>query len=163
MDPASLYDELRKIRSILDEELIWYAYFKGEPIAFFMFLPDANQIFRHLNGKLHLLNKLRFLYLKNSKTMTRLRGTAAGVIPKFQNSGVESGIFWQMKQVMERKPHYRQFELSWTGDFNPRMISLYQATGAYHAKTHHTYRYLFDRDKPFRRFMEDAPLKVLKF
>ena len=156
MDPASLFDELRKIKPIMDEELIWYAYFEGKPIAFFMFLPDANQIFRHLNGKLHLVNKLRFLALKKGRTMTRIRGTAAGVVPKFQNSGVESGIFWQLRKVMDRKPHYKQFELSWVGDFNPKMISLYQATGAYHAKTHHTYRYLFDRSKPFKRFMEDA-------
>jgi hypothetical protein len=156
LDPASLYDELRKIRPIMDQELIWYAYYHGEPIAFFMFLPDANQIFRHLNGKMHLVNKLRFLYYKHTRTTTRIRGTAAGVVPKFQNSGVESGIFWQMKQVMERKPHYKQFELSWVGDFNPKMISLYQATGAYHAKTHHTYRYLFDRERPFKRFMEES-------
>ncbi|MCK4745413.1 MAG: hypothetical protein KAT15_00175, partial [Bacteroidales bacterium] len=156
MDPASLFDELRKVKPIMDQELIWYAYYNQEPIAFFMFLPDANQIFRHLNGKLHLVNKLRFLYYKKRKTMTRVRGTAAGVIPKFQNSGVESGIFWQMKQVMERKSHYKQFELSWVGDFNPKMIALYQATGATHTKTHHTYRYLFDREKPFERFMEDV-------
>jgi hypothetical protein len=156
MDPASLYDELKKIRPIMDPELIWYAYYNDEPIAFFLFLPDANQIFRHLNGKLHLVNKLRFLYYKQRKYMTRIRGSAAGVVPKFQNSGVESGIFWQMKQVMERKPQYRQFELSWVGDFNPRMLSLYQATGAYHTKTHHTYMYLFDRKRPFRRYMEEA-------
>ena len=132
-----------------------------------MFLPDANQIFKHLNGKLHLFNKLRFLIYKSQHTITRARGTAAGVVPKFQNSGVESGIFYQMKQVMERKPHYKQFELSWVGDFNPKMISLYQATGAYHAKTHHTYRYLFDREKPFQRFMEDDvdenKVNILKF
>ena len=156
MDPSSLYDELKKIRPIMDPELIWYAYYNNEPIAFFLFLPDANQIFRRLNGKLHLANKLRFLYYKNRNHMTRIRGSAAGVIPKFQNSGVESGIFWQMKKVMERKPQYRQFELSWVGDFNPRMISLYQATGAYHVKTHHTYMYLLDRERPFRRYMEEA-------
>ena len=94
--------------------------------------------------------------MKNNKTITRLRGIAAGVIPKFQNSGVESGIFWQMKEVMERRKHITQFELSWVGDFNPKMISLYQATGAYHAKTHHTYRYLFDKKKAFRRYMPEA-------
>ncbi len=79
--------------------------------------------------------------------MTRARGTAAGVVPKFQNSGVESGIFYQLRKVMDHKPHYKQFELSWVGDFNPKMISLYEATGAYHTKTHHTYRYLFDREE----------------
>ncbi|NOR34589.1 MAG: hypothetical protein GQ579_07910 [Bacteroidales bacterium] len=133
-----------------------------------MVLPDANQIFRHLNGKLHLINKLRFLNYKRRKTITRARGTAAGVIPRFQNSGVESGIFYQLNQVMERKPHYTEYELSWVGDFNSKMISLYQATGAVHTKTHHTYRYLFDRNLPFQRFMEDAvdesklPENVLK-
>ncbi|MFH0757188.1 MAG: GNAT family N-acetyltransferase [Bacteroidota bacterium] len=156
MDPASLHDELRKIRAIMDPELVWFAYFNGEPISFFMFLPDANQIFRHLNGKLHQINKLRFLYYMRKKTITRARGTAAGVIPKFQNSGVESGIFWQLRQVMDRKPHYKYFELSWVGDFNPKMIALYQATGASHTKTHYTYRYLFDREKPYKRFMEEV-------
>ena len=71
-----------------------------------MVLPDANQIFRHLNGKLHLINKLRFLNYKRRKTITRARGTVAGVIPKFQNSGVESGIFYQMKQVMANLPDF---------------------------------------------------------
>jgi len=168
MDQASLYDEMRKIRMIMDPELIWYAYFKGEPIAFFMFLPDANQIFRHLNGRLHWINKLRFLNYQRKKTITRARGTAAGVVPKFQNSGVESGIFYQLREVMQRKPHYKQFELSWVGDFNPKMISLYQATGAYHAKTYHTYRCMFDPDQPYHRFMEESvdesklPENVLK-
>ena len=168
LDPASLYDELRKIKMIIDQEMIWYAYHDNEPIAFFMFLPDANQIFRHLNGKLHLINKIKFLNYKRKKTITRARGTAAGIIPKFQNSGVESGIFYQLRQVMDLKPHYTEFELSWVGDFNTKMISLYQATGAVHVKTHHTYRYLFDRERPFQRFMEDAvdesklPQNILK-
>ena len=156
IDKASLYDELRKIKMILDEEMIWYAYYKDEPIAFFMFLPDANQIFRHLNGKLHLINKLRFLYYKNNKTITRARGTAAGIIPKFQNSGVDSGIFYLLRQVMDRKPQYKEFELSWVGDFNPKMISLYLNTGAVHTKTHFTYRYQNDRERPYQRFMEES-------
>lgn len=156
MDPESLHDELRKIKAIMDPELLWYAYYDGEPIAFFMFLPDANQIFRHLNGKLHLINKLRFLIYKKRLTITRARGTAAGVVPKFQNSGVESGIFWQMNEVMKNRPHYKYLELSWVGDFNPKMISLYQNSGAQHTKTHLTYRYLFDRQKPFERFMGEV-------
>lgn len=156
MDPDSLYDEVRKIKMILDPEMVWFAYHEDEPIAFFMFLPDANQIFRKLNGKLHLVNKLRFLYHFKNKAITRARGTAAGVIPKYQNSGVESGIFFQLRKVMDTKPQYTEFELSWVGDFNPKMISLYLNTGAVHAKTHYTYRYLFDREKPYQRFMEEA-------
>lgn len=155
MDPASLHDELRKIKDIMDPELIWYAYYEGKPIAFFMFLPDANQIFKHLNGKLHLLNKLRFLYYKRKKNISSFRGTAAGVVPKFQNSGVESGIIWQLNEAVKNKPQYKHIELAWVGDFNPKMIELYKNTGAQHTKTHITYRYLFDREKSFERFMEE--------
>jgi hypothetical protein len=156
LDPASVHDEFRKIRSIIDPELVWFAYYEGKPIAFFIFLPDANQIFRHLNGKLHLFNMLRFLYHKRTRTITRARGTVAGVVPKFQNSGVESGIFWHLRKVMDKRPHYTHFELSWVGDWNPKMISLYQATGAVHTKTHHNYRLMFDPAKPYKRFMEEA-------
>ena len=87
--------------------------------------------------------------------MNRMRATAAGVVPAYQNSGIESGIFWQLNQVVPKLPQFKQIELSWVGDFNPKMISLYQATGAIHAKTHITYRYMINQDIPFQRFMED--------
>jgi hypothetical protein len=155
MDPKAVYELMHKAKPILDPELCWFAYHNDEPIAFFTFLPDANQIFRHLNGKLHLWNKLRFLILKKRKVMTRMRGNAAGVSPKFQNSGVESGIIYQLNEVVKRRSHYKQVELSWVGDFNPKMISLYKATGAYHAKTHHTYRYMINKEIAFQRFMPE--------
>ena len=155
LDPASLYDEFRKIKSIMDPELIWYAYYNDKPIAFFMFLPDANPVFKHLNGKLHLLNKLRFLYYLSSNKMNRARGTAAGVVPQFQNSGVESGIFWQLNEVVKKKPWLTHLELSWTGDFNKKMLALYKNMEAEHIKTHISYRYLFDPERPFERFMPD--------
>ncbi len=155
MDPAAIYELMHKAKPILDPELCWFAYHDDEPIAFFLFLPDANQIFRRLNGKLNLYNKIKFLILKKRKVMTRMRGTAAGVSPKYQNSGVESGIIFQLNEVVKRRPHYKQAEISWVGDFNPKMISLYKATGAYHAKTHHTYRFMINKDIPYKRFMPE--------
>lgn len=155
LDPKAVYEVMQKAKPILDPELCWFAYNKDEAIAFFTFLPDANQILRHLNGKLHLLNKIRFIILKKRKVMTRMRGNAAGVSPKFQNSGVESGIIYQLNEIVKRRPHYKQVELSWVGDFNPKMISLYKATGAYHAKTHYTYRYMINKEIPYQRFMPE--------
>ncbi|MFW5780947.1 MAG: hypothetical protein ACOCXD_00090 [Bacteroidota bacterium] len=57
---------------------------------------------------------------------------------------------------MYNKPHFQELELSWVGDYNPKMRSLYEAVGGKLAKIHHTYRYLFDRKKPFKRFMPEA-------
>ena len=74
-----------------------------------------------------------------------------GVVPKFQGSGLESAVFWHMDKVMKRKPWYKEVELSWVGDFNPKMVAIYMSVGGVHAKTHYTMRYLFDRTVPFER------------
>jgi len=107
-------------------------------------LPDVNQILKHLNGKMHLLNKLKFLFYKKRNTITRTRVTVMGVIPEFQKYGIESGIFWHMKNIMEKRPHYNELELSWVGDYNPKMQALHKSTGSKFAKRHITYRKLFD-------------------
>ncbi|MDP2336451.1 MAG: GNAT family N-acetyltransferase [Bacteroidota bacterium] len=152
IDPNDLRTLIRDSKMVLEEEFIWYVYYKDEPIAFFMMIPDLNQILFHLrNGKLNFLNILKLLYLKKRKTMTRCRVLVMGVIPKFQGSGIESGIFWQLRQVMLKKSWYKEVELSWVGDFNPKMIALFNSVGSKYAKTHETLRYLFDRNKPFER------------
>ncbi|MCK4407507.1 MAG: hypothetical protein KAV44_07505, partial [Bacteroidales bacterium] len=112
-------------------------------------LPDFNQILKYMNGKMHIFNKLKFLYLKYKKTITRTRITIMGVIPEFQKSGIESAIFWNMQKVMGRKTHYTEIELSWVGDFNPKMRALHESVGASFAKKHITYRKLFDESKKY--------------
>jgi len=143
---------IRDAKLIIEEDFIWYVCYKNEPIGFFMMIPDLNQILKHLkNGKLNLWNVLKLLYLRKRKTMTRCRVLVMGVIPKFQGAGIESGIFWQLRQVLLNKPWYKEMELSWVGDFNPKMMKLFDSVGGKYAKTHETLRYLFDRNKPFER------------
>lgn len=149
---TDLQSLIRDAKIVLEEEFIWYVYYKDEPIAFFMMIPDLNQILKHLkSGKLNLINILKLLYLRKTKKMTRCRVLVMGVIPKFQGTGIESGIFWQLRQVILKKPWYKEVELSWVGDFNPKMIKLFDSVGSKYAKTHETLRYLFDRNKPFER------------
>ena len=82
----------------------------------------------------------------------------AGIVPKFHNSGIESVILNRYREVVLQKKdysHYNEVELSWIGDFNKKMQVLCINTGAKWAKTHYTYRYLFDRSRPFKRFMPE--------
>ena len=83
--------------------------------------------------------------------MTRTRSLIIGIVPKFQRSGIEAAIFWHLRPVMYKKRWYREMELSWAGDFNPKIVSLYESVGGRRTKTHYTMRYLFDRNKPFVR------------
>lgn len=143
---------LKKAKAIIDEEFIWIAYYKGEPIAIYLMYPDVNQILKRLNGKLDLVSMLKFLYLKRKKTMTRARGVLMGVIPRFQGMGVESGIILNIAKIMAKKPHYTEIEFSWVADFNPKMRKIFMAVESVSAKHYITYRYLFDRNKPFKRY-----------
>ncbi len=139
-------------RFFLEEEFIWYVYHNNQPIGFFMMIPDLNQIIRKLKtGKLNTLNILRMLWLKKTKTITRCRVIVLGVVPKFQRMGIESGIFHHLKKVMLRKNWYNDMEMSWVGDFNPKMNALFKSFGAQKTLTHATMRYLFDRKKEFKR------------
>lgn len=147
-----LRDMLKSARLILEEEFIWYVYHHNLPVAFFMMIPDFNQIIRRLkNGKLNLLNIIKILGYKKMNVINRCRVIVLGVIPQYQRLGIESGIFHQLKQVMIEKPWYNEMEMSWVGDFNPKMNVLFQSLGASHKLTHLTLRYLFDRKKEFTR------------
>ncbi|MEZ5105306.1 MAG: GNAT family N-acetyltransferase [Draconibacterium sp.] len=143
---------IRDSRILIEEEFIWFAYHNNQPVAFFMMLPDLNQIVRKLKtGKLNVFKFLQLLYLKKTKTISRCRVIVLGVIPKYQNKGLESGIFFHLKKVMLQKMWYNEMEMSWVGDFNPKMNALFKSFGASKTLTHLTLRYLFDKDKTFSR------------
>ncbi len=152
LTPEYINKTLKKARAIIEEEFIWIAYHEGKPIAIYLMYPDVNQILKHLNGKLHLLNKLRFLYLKSKKTMTRARGVLMGIVPGYQGMGVEAAIILKLAEVFQRKSHYREIEFSWVGDFNPKMRKVFLSVGSVSAKHYITYRYLFDRNAEFKRY-----------
>jgi hypothetical protein len=162
LEPEYLRETLKKTRAFMDEELVWFAYYKDKPVAFFILYPDVNQILKYFNGKLNLLNKLRFVWFKATHKMTRMRAIVGGVNPSHQNSGIESAIFLQLYNVFKKKKWYKELELSWVGDFNPKMIAIYEALGATRAKTHYTYRYMINKNLPFRRYKEEIAMLMQK-
>jgi len=155
LDPARIKNTLDQAKAFIDPELVWFAYHNERPVAFFVIFPDLNQIIRHFNGRLTLWNKIRFLWYKSTHEMTRARALVAGVHPSYQNSGIESAIFLELFRVFRKKRFYRELELSWVGDFNPKMISIYEAIGAQKAKTHLTLRYMIDDTLPFIMYKDE--------
>jgi len=152
LKPEYIKKTLKKARAIIEEEFIWIAYFKEKPVAIYLMYPDVNLIFKHLNGKLTITAMIKFLWLKKKKTMTRARGVLMGVVPSFQGKGVESGIILNVARAIRNKPHYTEIEFSWVGDFNPKMRKIFLSVGSVPVKHYITYRYLFDRDKEFKRY-----------
>lgn len=155
LEPSILYESFEKAKAVIDEELIWFAYHNDRPISFFVLFPDVNQILIHFDGKMHLWNMIRFAYYRTMRKMTRMRAIVGGVHPSYQNSGVESAIFFHLYQMFKKKPWFRELELSWVGDYNPKMIAIYEALGANRAKTHITFRYMINEKIPFSTYKEE--------
>lgn len=138
-------------KDIIIEDFIWFAYHEDQPIGFLVMLPDMNKVFKLFKGKLNLWNKIRFLFLKHTKIVNRSRITIMGVIPKFQGIGIESAIFWHLQDpLLKKRPHYKEIEISWVGDFNPKMKATLYAMGANPGKIHITYRKLIKKDAKFK-------------
>jgi hypothetical protein len=143
---------VKQMKPIMDETLIWFGYYKDEPVAFFLSLPEVNQIFKHLNGKLDLIGKLKFVWHQWRKTNRKAFGVLFGVVPEHQGKGVDGAIIESWKKIHFPLKRYEDFELNWIGDFNTKMIRVCEQINTSIVKKHVTYRKLFDETKPFTRF-----------
>ena len=139
------------MKPVIDEKIIWYVYYKNEPVAMWVNLPDINQIFKKFNGRFGLFEKIRFIIELKRKTIHKMYGLVFGIIPEHQGKGVDSYMILEGATSMREKNIYYDFEMQWIGDFNPRMVSIAENLGTYKSRTLITYRYLFDRQKEFKR------------
>ncbi|MFC0185420.1 hypothetical protein SAMN04515674_103206 [Pseudarcicella hirudinis] len=144
---------VKTMKPIIDEELTWFAYAGDKPIAFFIVIPDINQIVKHLNGKFGIWEKIKFMLLMWKGVITRTCGVIFGVIPEYQGKGVESAIALRFRQAGRENPHYQYetIDMNWVGDFNPKMNRFVSQLGTTRDKEYVTYRFLFDQTKEFKR------------
>lgn len=138
----TLRESFKQMEVIMDEKLIWFAYANGEPASFVVIIPDANQMIKGLNGKLGLIEKLKFAY-KRWIGVTRMRAIVMGTKTSFQKLGLESALIIKLGEYVLPKNQYTELELSWVGDFNDKMLAFHQATGATFGKRHLTMRKTF--------------------
>lgn len=141
----------QSMKPAMDESISWFTYYKEEPIAMWINLPDLNQYFKHFNGKFGLLQKLRFLWMKRFGKCSRFVGLVFGIIPEFQGKGVDAFMIMEAAKVIQGQMKYEDYEMLWIGDFNPKMINIAESLGTHRSRRLQTYRYLFDRNKEFKK------------
>ena len=143
----------KKMKPVMDEKILHYAYYKNEPVAIFINIPDLNQWFKYLHGKFGLLQKLKFLWVKQFKKNKKFTGLVFGVVPEWHGKGVDAYIIGESaKYVQSAASPYTEYEMQWIGDFNPKMLNIATGLGdVQRSRNLCTYRYLFDRNKEFKR------------
>ncbi len=140
-----------KMKPIMDETLVWFAYYKEDPIGMWINIPDLNQYFKYFDGKFGLWQKLKLLILQKTKPSRRINGLAFGIVPKYQALGIDAFMIYSGTLVIRKKGKYDLIEMGWGGDWNPRMLGIYKALGGTQSRRMITYRYNFDSSRPFKR------------
>ncbi len=153
---AITYDQIVKLfnslKAVMDEKVIWFAYYKEEPIAMFINIPDLNQYFKHFNGRLGWIQKMQLLWMKWNKTNTKLTGLAFGVVPKYQALGVDSFLIYACDLWLQESKIYKQYEMGWAADWNPKMVNIYKSLEGIPSRQMVTYRHIFNpANNPFER------------
>jgi hypothetical protein len=143
----------KKMKPVMDEDISYFAYYKGTAIAMFINLPDINQYFKHLRGKFGLLQKLEFAWRQKFNKTRKFVGLVFGVVPEWQGKGIDSYIIGECRKIVQKpNQQYLDYEIQWIGDFNPKMINVAENFGdTFRSRNLATYRYLFDRTKEFHR------------
>lgn len=144
---------MKTMKPVMIDELIWFGFYKDRPVSFFIMLPELNTIFKHVNGKLDLIGKIKFAYHFYLRPIKAVYGVVFGVVPDHQKKGVEGAMVSAVANYVQPKKKYETIEMNWIGDFNPKMMRIVEQVGGVKYRTYHTYRYLFDRNKEFKRYM----------
>ena len=139
------------MKPVMDEHITWFVYYKDEPIALWVNLPDLNQYFKHMDGKFGIVQKVKFLLLQKFGKCSRFVGLVFGIVPEFQGKGVDAFMIVEGAKVIQPMHKYDDYEMLWIGDFNPKMINIAESLGTYRSRILSTYRYLFDREKEYKR------------
>ncbi len=141
----------KSLKPIMDPDIVVFVYYNDEPIAFYINIPELNEIFKYVNGKLNLWNKLKVWYHLKRKTPKTMVGIVFGVVQEFQGKGIEGAMIKWTEENIVTLNRYDETIMTWIGDFNPKMIRVCENLGAEKFRTLATYRFLFDREAKFER------------
>ena len=131
------FDQLAKeFKMILDPELVALAEVGGELIGVTILIPDANQVFKKMRGR--LLPFGVFHLLRRNKIMDRVRLPILGVAPEHRNKGFELVMIHDLYGRAMAKG-YESCEASWTLEDNRVMNHVIEAGGARRYKTYRIY------------------------
>ncbi|HRH70228.1 MAG TPA: hypothetical protein PLB89_12035 [Flavobacteriales bacterium] len=151
MDEATSLKLVKAMKPVMDPRLIIFIRYKERPIAMYISLPELNEIFRYVDGNLNWWGKLKFLWYRKRGVVKTMTGIVFGVAKEFQGKGIEGALIVYAEKFIVDKKLYKDTVLTWVGDFNPRMVKVCENLGAENYRTLATFRYLFDRSKPFER------------
>uniref|UniRef100_UPI002F90B55C GNAT family N-acetyltransferase n=1 Tax=Streptomyces sp. NBC_01001 TaxID=2903713 RepID=UPI002F90B55C len=131
---------IRQMKPMLRPELVQIAEVHGEPAAFTLVLPDANQALRAARGRLTTYGLPIGLIRIHQATrrIDRVRAIATGIKKEHRARGLAAALLTQAQRTAFRLG-YTETELSWILEDNRDANRSTKALGGIHFRTHRLY------------------------
>lgn len=127
------------LKQILIKQLAIFVEVNGQPVGFLIALPNINEVFKKINGKLFPFGIFKYLYFKNK--VSGLRVVLMGISKPYRKKGLEAVLYYRsIKEAVKGK--FKTAELSWISEKNVPMI---QAMVNMNAHLYKKYR-IYDKD-----------------
>jgi GNAT superfamily N-acetyltransferase len=126
----------RRLKPLLDPELVLFAEVAGHPIGFAMAVPDINRALKSAKGSLFPFGLIKILAAK--RNIRTLRVLALGVAEPYRRSGVAAQLYLQLTQRAHHLGHI-DAECSWVLESNRNMNRSLGIMGADRYKTYRIY------------------------
>jgi GNAT superfamily N-acetyltransferase len=117
----------KNLAQFADLDLVFFAEHKGRTVGFAAALPDFNQVFRKMNGR--LLPFGIFKFLAGRRKIDGVRAIVFGVIPEFMHTGLAYLLYDEFEKAIIRKGHH-WCELSWQLEDNQAINHFAASIGA---------------------------------
>ena len=135
------FDHLaRDMKQIVRPELLLIAEVKGEPVAFSMTIPDANEALKVANGRLTTFGLPIGLVklLLASRKIRRLRLITLGIKEGYRRRGLDAILYLDTLRTAHQLG-YEGGEISWTLEDNHLVNRAIESMGGKRSKTHRVY------------------------
>lgn len=126
----------KDFKLILDPDFAHIAEIDGKAVAFSVALPDLNQVFKKMDGKLFPFGIFKLLF--GRKKINRIRTALMGVMPEYRGRGIDA-LLHQKAIENGLKRNFNESELSWVLSTNADMIRVAERIGGKRDKTYRMY------------------------
>jgi GNAT superfamily N-acetyltransferase len=118
MTDAETESMAKKLKPLIVPELMIMAEMNGKPAAFFVAVPDYNQVLGKVNGRLDPLGIAKFLWY--SRKISDIRILTMGVKEEYRKKGIEGLLYLEAFKAAMKKG-YGRAEMSWILEDNVLM------------------------------------------
>ncbi len=128
----------KEMLHIMDERLIFFIYYKQEPVGVCIMLPNYNHLLKAFNGKISVAGLIKIINYK--KYIDSARILAMGIKKSHQHLGVPLVAFDYLLGLWEHDSVYKEIEVGWNLEDNYDIIKYEEEVGCRIYKTYRIYR-----------------------